>query len=101
MATVEYLPPLRHDGQTTDDYIGITVAPIAGSLGAVVSGVDLHDGLENDLLADVQRALLNHLMLVFPGQELSAEQLIALCATFGNLHVNPFIAGLPDHPEIM
>ncbi len=101
MASVDYLPPLRHDGQATDDYKVVTVAPIAGSLGAKVSGVDLSDGLDGDLLADIHRALLNHLVLVFPGQELSAEQLIALGKTFGSLHVNPFVAGLPDHPEIM
>jgi len=101
MASADYLPPLRHDGQATDDYKLITVAPVTGSLAAVISGIDLSHGLEGDLLAEVRRALLNHLVLVFPAQNLSAEQLIALGATFGSLHVNPFVAGLPDHPEIM
>jgi len=101
MATTEYLPPLRQDTQNTQDYEGFSVAPLTGGLGAEVSGLDLSQGLSGDQLDEVRRALLNHLVLVFRDQELDADQLIALGHAFGDLHVNPFVAGLPDHPEVM
>ncbi len=101
MATVEYLPPLRQDTQNTRDYSQFGVSPLSGGLGAEVDGLDLRAGLSGERLEEVRRALLNHLVLVFRDQELDADQLIALGRAFGDLHVNPFVAGLPDHPEIM
>jgi len=101
MAMAEYLPPLRHHDQATADYRHITVAPLTGGLGAEVSGLDLRDPLEGERMEEIRRALLNHLVLVFRDQDLDAQQLVDLGSAFGPLHVNPFVSGLADHPEVM
>ncbi len=101
MAAVDYLPPLRHDSQAVCDYKAMAVTPLTGALGAEVSGLDLRGGLDGDTLAEVRRALLNHMVLVFRDQPLEAADLVALGRTFGELHVNPFVAGLPGCPEVM
>ncbi len=101
MAKVDYLPALRHDDQGANDYATFEARPLTGALGAEIEGVDLRAGLDGRRLADVRRALVNHMVLVFRDQDLDAAQLVALGRSFGALHVNPFVAGLADHPEVM
>ncbi|RWA54250.1 hypothetical protein AU476_10705 [Cupriavidus sp. UYMSc13B] len=46
----------------------ITVKPLASSLGAEVSGVDLRQPLDHDTLSELQEAWGRHLVLRFRGQ---------------------------------
>ncbi len=101
MATIDYLPPLRHDGQETDDYTSFTVTPISGALGTEIHGIDLGSGLDRHQFAELRHALLNHMVLVLRDQDLDAGALVALGRRFGGLHINPFVAGVDGHPEVM
>lgn len=101
MANVEYLPPLSEARQAFHDYERLTAEPITGALGAEISGVDLSKDLDETTLDEIRAALRNHLVLVFRDQKLEADDLVALGRRFGDLHVNPFVAGLEGHPEIM
>ncbi|MCE2519536.1 MAG: TauD/TfdA family dioxygenase [Alphaproteobacteria bacterium] len=101
MATIDYLPPLRHDGQETSDYTSFTVTPISGALGAELHGIDLVSRLDRQQLAELRRALLNHMVLVLRDQDLDAGELVALGRAFGPLHINPFVEGVAGHPEVM
>lgn len=101
MATIDYLPPLRHDAQETDDYASFTVAPISAALGAEIRGIDLAASLDRQRFAELRRALLNHMVLVLRDQDLDAPGLVALGRSFGPLHVNPFVSGVAGHPEVM
>ena len=101
MATMDYLPPLRHEGQETDDYTSFAVTPISGALGAEVHGIDLAAGLDRQQFAELHRALLNHMVLVLRDQDLDAGGLVALGRCLGPLHVNPFVSGVAGHPEVM
>mgnify|MGYP001286131235 CR=1 FL=1 len=58
---------------TEPPYRTITVAPIAGSLGAEISGVDLETGLTDESVAEIRRAWLEHLVVFFRGQDLTDE----------------------------
>ena len=84
-------------------YRQIDVAPIAGALGAEVSGVDLGAGRDpgDDCIGEIRRALLDHLVLHFRDQELSPEALKALGRRFGALSIHPHYRPLPGHREIL
>ncbi|GAA4538522.1 TauD/TfdA dioxygenase family protein [Pseudonocardia xishanensis] len=77
------------------------VKPSNGVLGAEVSGVDWGGGVEDDTIAMLRRAWLDHQVLIFRKQELSPERLIALGRAFGDLEVVETFSGLSGHPQIM
>ena len=101
MAIIDYLPPLRHDGQEADDYTSFGVTPISGALGAEIHGIKVGSGLDRQQFAELRRALFNHMVLVLRDQDLDAGGLVALGRRFGGLHINPFVAGVAGHPEVM
>jgi len=81
----------------------IAVFPSAKPLGAEIRGVDLKAVTDADFTA-IQRAWNNHSALVFRGQQLSDDDLIAFSRRFGDLDWAPvqetgrrFVEG---HPEI-
>ena len=55
----------------TVDYRRITVAPIAGALGAVIGGVDLAE-LDDETVAEIRAAWLQHLVVLAPGEQHAA-----------------------------
>jgi len=79
----------------------MTVEPIAPAIGAEIDGVDLTQPPADDVIAAIRRALLDHLVVFFRHQRLTPAQLIAFGKRFGELGRYPFVAGLPDYPEII
>ncbi|MCR9177415.1 MAG: TauD/TfdA family dioxygenase [Alphaproteobacteria bacterium] len=79
---------------------GIQVRPIAGSMGAEISGIDLSQPLGNEASARIHDAFLENQVLVFHDQTLSVEQNKAFAESFGPLVPYPFVKGLPEHPEV-
>ncbi|MET0910997.1 MAG: TauD/TfdA family dioxygenase [Ilumatobacteraceae bacterium] len=82
------------------DYHRITVAPIAGALGAVIGGVDLAD-LDDETTAEIRAAWLRHLVVFFHGQDLDSERFVAFAKRIGEPVEYPFVRGFDDHPEII
>src|SRR5689334_9609506 len=64
----------------------IEVVAADAALGAEVRGVDLSRPLPREVLDRVRRAWLDHVVLLFRGQMLSDENLIAFGRQFGELH---------------
>ena len=81
-------------------YRWIEVEPYAGALGAEVRGVDLAT-LDDETFADVHRAWLEHQVLFFHDQDLSAPEMVAFGHRFGPLHVHPYIVPVDGHPEVI
>jgi len=79
----------------------LTVEPIAGALGAEISGVDLGAELDDGTIADIRRALLEHCVIFFRDQEFDAEQHKRLARRFGEIFVHPNYAGMQADPEIV
>jgi taurine dioxygenase len=79
----------------------IEVQPIAGPLGAEISGVDLSKDLAADTVAAIRRAWLEHLVVFFRDQELPPARFLALARRFGDPIEYPFVKGLDDFPEII
>ena len=74
---------------------------IAGSLGAVVSGVNLAEPLAPEVLAEIRSALLEHLVIFFRNQDMTPDRLLRFARYWGEIHRHPYIAGMPDHPEVL
>lgn len=81
----------------------IEVQPVGYALGAKVTGVDLSKTLDPDVVQQIKSAWTKHLVLVFPGQQLDPESLIAFTRHFGDLdnyESQPFNRH-PDYDQVM
>jgi len=78
-----------------------TVERIAGALGAEIQGLDLARGLDNETVAFIRNALLDHLVVFFRDQTLTPEAFAAFGRRFGKLARYPFVDGLPGQPEVI
>ena len=79
----------------------IRVQPVAGAIGAEVSGVDLSKDLGADAVAALRRAWLEHLVLFFRDQALPPARFLAFAKRFGEPIEYPFVKGLDEFPEII
>jgi len=81
----------------------LQVKPIGYALGAEVTGVDLRRPIEPAMKDAINEAWLRHLVLVFPGQDLSTTEQIAFSRCFGELDKHEFQPRYthPDHREIL
>ena len=77
------------------------IHPVAGALGAEVSGLDLARPLDDATVAALRQAWLEHLVLFFRDQDLSPAQFLAFARRFGEPIEYPFVRGLDDYPEII
>src|SRR5215207_1820123 len=99
MALAETRTPAAQPGRT-GDYDRIRLAPLTGTLGTEVDGVDLGD-VDEDPFAELHRAFLEHKVLFFRDQRCSTADHVAFGRRWGDLEVHPFIAGHPEHPEVL
>jgi len=79
----------------------LRIQRIAGALGAEIGGIDLRLGLTPQVAAEVRAALLEHLVVFFRNQPLNAGQFMAFAQALGTPVEYPFVAGLPDFPQII
>ena len=79
---------------------GLDIAPLSAALGAEIGGVDLSGPLDDDLVAALRRALLDHLVVFFRDQRLAPRSLLALAARFGEPAEYPFVRGLDGFPLV-
>jgi taurine dioxygenase len=82
-------------------YRAISVEPIAGALGAEIADVDLAADLDDDVVAEIRRAWLDHLVVFFRDQELTPEQFLAFARRIGEPVEYPFVKGIDGFPEII
>ena len=81
-------------------YRHIQVEPIAGALGAEISGVDLGQDRSDAVIAELRDAWLQHLVIVLRDQHLSPADQVDLANKLGEPVEYPFVKGLPDFPVI-
>jgi taurine dioxygenase len=82
---------------------GLTVIPAGAALGAEIRGIDVRN-IDDTVFAAIHSAWLDYQVLLFPGQGLTDDDLIAFSRRFGKLDHAPvqengqrFVEG---HPEI-
>ena len=89
------------DGLPNTRYRFIETRRIAGSLGAEVSGVNLAESLPSEVLAEIRSALLENLVIFFRNQDMTPDRLLRFARNWGEIHRHPYIAGMPDYPEVL
>lgn len=65
--------------------MSLRIRRLGYALGAEVGGLDLRAPLADETIAEIRRAWLDHVLLCFPDQDLSAGELSAFCSRFGPL----------------
>jgi taurine dioxygenase len=78
----------------------LTVTPIAGVVGAEISGVDLRE-LRDGLVADIRKAWLDHGVVFFRDQKLTADEYLAFADAIGERARYPFVPGIEGYPDII
>jgi taurine dioxygenase len=79
----------------------IEVRPVAGAIGAEIEGVDIAEEPGEATIGAIRRALLDHGVIFFRGQEFDAEQHKAFARRFGPIFVHPNFKGTGPDPEIV
>lgn len=74
------------NGRERSGYDTIAVRPLSPALGAEVDGVDLSRPLGEAQLADIRKAIADHLVLVFRDQDITSEDHKRFARHFGTLH---------------
>jgi taurine dioxygenase len=79
----------------------LEVTPLSRALGAEVRGIDLNAATHDDI-EQIRALLIDHLVLFFPGQQITLDAHVSLGRQFGELEVNPNLPG-PDGgpPEVV
>ena len=78
----------------------IEVTPLAGSMGALVSGCDLSGDLDNRTFDAVHQAFTDHLAIFFPDQRLTPETMSRFVARFGEPLPHPYMKPLAGAPAV-
>jgi taurine dioxygenase len=93
--------------QATD----VAVLPLTRSIGAEIRGVDLRQEADPETVAAIRHALLEHLVVFFRDQDITAEQQLAFASHFGEpmipsgelpppeAGIDPYFAVLEDTPD--
>ncbi|MEQ8493917.1 MAG: TauD/TfdA family dioxygenase, partial [Gammaproteobacteria bacterium] len=81
------------------NYERIRVKPRTAAIGADIDGVDL-EHLDDITFAEIRRALHEHLVVFFRGQQLSPAGHKAFAARFGDMEVHEVFRPYDGHPEI-
>lgn len=76
------------------------VTPLTPTIGALIEGVDLSQGVSADLAGAIRAALLKHQVVFFEDQRLTPVQHRDFAAMFGPLHTHPLYPGVPEAPEL-
>jgi taurine dioxygenase len=79
----------------------LTVEPVAGALGATVTGLDLAEVSEAAELDELRGALADHLVVFLPGQDLGLDDLERVTDLLGGRDVTPFVDPLEDRPYVI
>ena len=69
----------------------LDVVPLTPHIGAEIRGIDLRDKPDDDTVKAIYQAWLDHLVIIFPGQKLSQEDLVRVTGYFGE-------QGMPRRP---
>ena len=64
---------------------GVTVDRLAGNIGAVIGGVDTGEQLDDQVIADIRKALLAHRVVFLRDQHLDYARPVAFAQRFGSL----------------
>lgn len=87
-------------GGTALSYETIDVKPMAGTLGAEIGGVRLSGLNDERTWQEIQRAFVEHSVIVFRDQTLTPDDIMTVGSRFGEPSFYPFVTGMDGYPHI-
>ncbi|MEO8628429.1 MAG: TauD/TfdA family dioxygenase [Betaproteobacteria bacterium] len=78
----------RRRAAMTQPPAGLQPQPLTEAIGARIVNVDLARGVDTGLFRAIYRALLDHQVLLFPGQDLPAGKQVAFARQFGEVQIH-------------
>src|SRR5712692_6270424 len=63
----------------------LDIIPLSEHIGAELRGIDLREKPDDKLVRAIYQAWLDHLVIVFPGQKLSQDDLVRVTGYFGQI----------------
>jgi taurine dioxygenase len=81
-------------------YKFISIQQVSPFLGAEISGIDITRPLEQEVVAEIRRALLDHQVIFFRDQDFDPASLKRFGLYFGRLHIHSAMRGIAEHPEV-
>ena len=88
------------DNSVHQKYSHIDVNPVSGALGAEITGVDISLPLDAEVVSEIRKALLNHLVIFFQNQVITPQQQLNFAVQFGLPIEYPQLKGLPECPLV-
>ena len=73
---------------------------LSGALGAEIAGIDLKDTSKENF-NKINKLLLEHKVIFFRDQNITAEEQLSLARHFGPLEKHVYVKGREDYPEIV
>ena len=77
----------------------LNITPSGQACGATVAGLDLRR-IDDETVAEIRRAWLEHKVLAFPDQAFTEDDLETFTLRFGPFGTDPFFAAIDGHPHI-
>jgi taurine dioxygenase len=82
-------------------FMSIEIERASSVCGATIRGVDLARPLTDDVVASLRTAWLEHMVLAFPDQRMSDDDLERFTLYFGPFGEDPFIAPIPGRQHVI
>lgn len=83
-----------------NQYSTITVSPLSPVIGAEIGGVNIGAGVDDDQLAEIKQAFVEHAVIFFRDQDITPDQHIEFAGRWGKINVNRFFRAVETHPQI-
>ncbi len=80
--------------------VGLTIVPTGEACGAIVTGIDLSNPLDQATIAKLRAAWIEHHVLVYPDQQLKPEMFERFVSYFGPIADDPHILPIEGHERI-
>ena len=76
------------------------VTPLSTSMGAIITDIDLSNGIQADETAKLRDIWLEYQVIIIRGQKLTPARQIEIARAFGEPDYYPFLKGLEGYPEV-
>jgi taurine dioxygenase len=86
---------------TPGSYAHFTPRQLSPTIGAELLGIDLGGPLDDSVIAEIRRALLEYKVVLFRDQDIDRSQHVALARRFGELEIHPASPADQDFREVL
>ena len=74
---------------------------IGATVGAEIDGIDISNGLSEEVLTELHQALIEYKAIFLRNQKITPAQQVSFAESFGDLEIHPFIPSNTEHPKLV